>query len=235
MPDAPSRDNRQLLLPYLAPYFAYVGVASLVDTFAADRISHELDYAIRLVLTSAALIWAWRFYVPLRGPRSPLGSVAVGVAAGLVGLALWIALLAPFASEGEAWRPSAWLLRGLVSSTLVPVFEEQLMRGYVLRFAIQWDRARDAGAEDPFGVALDQSSIARIEPGAWTWTALLISTALFTVGHTQPEWPAALAYGLLMAGLWIWRQDLLSCVVAHAVTNAALAVYVRATGQWGLW
>jgi len=94
MSDAPSRDNRQLLLPYLAPYFAYVGVASLVAAFGADLISHELDYAIRLVLTSAALVWAWRFYVPLRGPRSPLGSVAVGVVAGLVGLALWIALLA---------------------------------------------------------------------------------------------------------------------------------------------
>jgi membrane protease YdiL (CAAX protease family) len=230
-PDRANRANRDLLLPYLAPYVAYV----LVATLASDRISHEVDYAIRLVLTSAAMIWAWRFYVPLRGPRSPLVSIAVGVGAGLAGLALWIALLAPFVAEGEAWGLSAWLLRGIASAALVPIFEEQLMRGYVLRFAIQWDRAREAGTPDPFGAALDERSIEEVEPGAWTWTALLISTGLFTLGHSQPEWPAALAYGLLMAGLWIWRRDLLTCVVAHAVTNAALAAYVRAAGEWAFW
>jgi membrane protease YdiL (CAAX protease family) len=231
MASAPSRDNRQLLLPYLAPYFGYV----LVATLAGDRVSHEVDYALRLVATSAALVWAWRFYVPLRGPRSPGASIAVGALAGLAGLALWIALLAPFVEGGEAWSPPAWALRALAATLVVPVFEEQLMRGYVLRFAIQWDRAREAGAADPFGAALDRSSIADVEPGAWTWTALLISTGVFALGHAQAEWPAALAYGLLMAGLWVWRRDLLSCVVAHAVTNASLAIWVRATGQWALW
>jgi membrane protease YdiL (CAAX protease family) len=228
---APSRDNRKLLLPYLAPYFAYV----LVATLAADRVSREVDYVARLVVTSAALIWAWRFYVPLRGPGSAGTSIALGAGAGLVGLALWIALLGPFVEGGEAWEPGAWGLRALAATTLVPVFEEQLMRGYVLRFAIQWDRARSAGAADPFGVALDKSSISDIEPGAWTWTALFISSGVFALGHHQAEWPAALAYGLLMAGLWIWRRDLLTCVVAHAVTNASLALYVRATGSWALW
>ena len=64
---------------------------------------------------------------------------------------------------------------------------------------------------------------------------MAISVAAFTLGHSPPEWPAAAVYGLLMTGLWIIRRDLLSCVVAHAVTNIALAFYVRSTGQWGLW
>ena len=38
-----------------------------------------------------------------------------------------------------------------------------------------------------------------------------------------------------MAGLWIVRRDLLSCIVAHGVTNVVLACYVRATGAWALW
>jgi hypothetical protein len=38
-----------------------------------------------------------------------------------------------------------------------------------------------------------------------------------------------------MCSLWIARGDLVSCISAHAVTNAALAVYVRATGSWALW
>jgi hypothetical protein len=35
--------------------------------------------------------------------------------------------------------------------------------------------------------------------------------------------------------LWIARGDLVSCLGAHAVTNAALAVWVRATGTWAAW
>ena len=40
---------------------------------------------------------------------------------------------------------------------------------------------------------------------------------------------------LLMAALVVSRGDLLSAVVAHGVTNASLALYVRATGTWGVW
>ena len=61
------------------------------------------------------------------------------------------------------------------------------------------------------------------------------SSVLFALGHAPHEWVAAVAYGLLMAGLWILRKDLLSCVVAHAVTNLALGVYVQYTGRWELW
>lgn len=30
-----------------------------------------------------------------------------------------------------------------------------------------------------------------------------------TAGHGMPEWPASIAYGLLMCALWAWRRDLL--------------------------
>jgi hypothetical protein len=65
--------------------------------------------------------------------------------------------------------------------------------------------------------------------------ALLIAMGLFALGHSSAEWTAAVAYGLLMAGLWILRKDLLSCVTAHVATNLGLALYVRVTGHWALW
>jgi len=40
---------------------------------------------------------------------------------------------------------------------------------------------------------------------------------------------------VLMCALWIARGDLVSCISAHAVTNAALAVFARASGEWGNW
>jgi hypothetical protein len=55
------------------------------------------------------------------------------------------------------------------------------------------------------------------------------------LGHGLFEWPAAAAYGLLMAALWVWRQDLWSCIVAHGVTNLTLGAYVVATGSWAIW
>jgi hypothetical protein len=38
-----------------------------------------------------------------------------------------------------------------------------------------------------------------------------------------------------MTLLWIHRQDLISCVTAHAVTNISLALFVFFTGGWHYW
>jgi hypothetical protein len=62
-----------------------------------------------------------------------------------------------------------------------------------------------------------------------------ISTAAFALGHQVYEWPAAIAYGLLMSVLYIIRKDLAACVAAHAATNFSLALFVCLTGQWQYW
>lgn len=226
-------NNAALLWPYVLPFLAYVGVASIPESWGVGR---EANYALRIVATGAALAWSWRQTAPLRGPHPPAGSVAVGLAAGLLGTVLWVILKAPFyESGGEAWSTTAFWLRVAASGTLVPVFEELLFRGYVLGLVVQWDRARRAGSRVPFAVAFERESVNELGPGAWTPWAVVISTILFASGHQTGEWPAALAYGLLMAALWIGRRDLLSCVVAHATTNVALGLWVRQTGNWTLW
>jgi membrane protease YdiL (CAAX protease family) len=227
----PRAPNRDLLLPYLLPYFVYVGIAS----FLGDWTTLELNFALRLVATPLALAWAWRWYAPLRGPRPLAGSIGVGAAAGLVGTALWAALRWPFAGEGEPWVGAEFVLHLAAAGLVVPVFEELLMRGYVLRFAVQWERVRSAGIRPVWGHTLDRETIGAVEPGAWTRRAVVASSVVFALGHTPDQYPAALAYGLLMAGLWIVRKDLISCIVAHAVTNVTLAILIRQTGYWGLW
>jgi membrane protease YdiL (CAAX protease family) len=232
MSETRSRSNRALLLPYVLPYVVYTGIGSLAD----DRLSPELDYLARLIGTGAALAWAWRHYPALRGPKTASGSVASGVLAGAFGMVLWVSLISPFVSpEATPMSPSAVALRLLATTLLVPLFEEILMRGYVLRLTLQWEQARREGARSPIAVALDQRSIHDVEAGAWTATAVAVATLLFTLGHSPHEWIAAVAYGVLMAALWVRRRDLLSCVVAHATTNLALGLYVVATGSWALW
>jgi hypothetical protein len=227
---APS--NRDLLLPYALPYLAYVGI----DAAFGAWLGRAGVYALRLIAVPALLAWGWRRYRPLVGPRSVATSVLVGALAGLAGTALWVGLSWPFIGPGgEAWGDLDWALRLIGSSALPPVFEELLMRGWVLGVAVEWVRARRAGIGRPLEVALDERSLNDLEPGAWTPLAVAVSTLVFSVGHAPAQWPAAFAYGLLMCGLWIGRRDLVSCVAAHATTNGVLACYVRASGNWALW
>jgi len=232
MPSARKPSYYSLLFTYVVPYFAYVLTLMLPE----DVVPKAWAYGLATMAAAAGIAWAWRWYVPLRGPRSPAGSIAAGAAIGVVGTALWLAIKAPFyEAGGEPWAPAAFWMRVLASSTVVAVFEELLFRGLVLRGAVTWDRLRRAGARDPLGEALHDHGPQDVEPGGWTGLALVVSSIAFAMGHAPGEWLAAIAYGLLMGGLWIWRKDLLSCVVAHGVTNFTLALWVWWTGQWAVW
>lgn len=197
----------------------------------------EFSYSLRLIAVPLLLAWSWRWYCPLSGPRSLLGSIGIGVIAGLVGLVLWIGLLAPFTTPdvSQPWSTTAFVFRLLSAGLVVPLFEELMMRGFVFRLALQWDSLRKRQVEAPLHRALDEYSINQVSPGAWSWAAVLLSTLAFTSGHAMHEWPAAMAYGLLMALLWINRKDLVACIVAHGVTNITLAFFVFSTENWQYW
>ena len=223
--------NRDLLLPYLAPYGAYVLTGSL-----AGDLGHELDYAIRIIGTGGLLLAFRSRYQRLFGPRPWQTSVLVGCAAGVVGVFLWIAFLLPFqdAHAGEPFAFAAFLLRLSAAALIAPFAEELLCRGYILGVVTQWQEARRSG-KNALDVVLDERSVQELPPGSCTWLAALVSSAAFALGHGSVQWLAAFAYGLLMAGLWRLRRDLITPLTAHAVTNIMLYVFVFTTGNWGLW
>ena len=97
---------------------------------------------------------------------------------------------------------------------LVPVAEEIFWRGFLLR----WVASRHWETE-PIG---------RYTPGSFA-----VVTVLFALAH--PEWIAAAVYSALMNGLLYRTRDLWSCVVAHAVSNLLLVLYILVTGSWSLW
>jgi len=223
--------NFRLLFLYAVPYFTYVALGSL-DSY----LPIEWIYALRLIIVPGILIWTWRWYRPLRGPKSPVISIAIGMLVGALGTVLWILLIAPFVEEdATAWGKQAFYLRIAASTLIVPVFEELLMRGYVFFFVMQWDLARKQGAQAAFDETLHEKNIADMPHVSWHVPAVVISTMAFTLGHQVVEWPASIAYGLLMAILLIVRKDLLSCVIAHGTTNFCLALYVYSTGNWQYW
>ncbi len=219
-----------LLIPYIGPYFAYVIIASLFDA-----LSPLLNYSIRIIVVSILLLWFWRWYAPITGPKSTPISVLYGIIFGIVGTILWIMMLKPFAAEGaKSWGNLDIFIRIIASSLLVPIFEELLMRVYIFRLSYQWSVARKK-TKNALENALQDKNINNFEPGAWNVTAILVSTLAFTLGHRINEFPAAALYGLLMIFLWIKRKDLISCIVAHGTTNLTLGIYVGLTRHWELW
>ena len=61
----------------------------------------------------------------------------------------------------------------------------------------------------------------------------MLSTFVFTLAHTL--WLAAAIAGLVYALLYVKTGKLWVAVIAHAVTNAALGVWVVMTGNWRFW
>ena len=226
-------ENRHLILPYAAPYLAYVFIASVLG----DVVSVEINYLLRFVVTGALLIWAWKWYIPLSGPRSLLSSLVNGCIFGFIGCVLWIFCLLPFTDPETAtpWSSTGFVLRLISAGLLVPVFEELMVRGFAFRLALQWDRERQKKNDAPLHTALHEQSINDLDSAQWSWAAVIISTLVFMIGHAVSEWPAAVVYGLLLCFLLIKQKDLLSCIVAHGTTNILLAIYVVLTGSWHLW
>jgi CAAX prenyl protease-like protein len=66
-----------------------------------------------------------------------------------------------------------------------------------------------------------------------SWFSILISSALF--GALHGAWLAGTLVGLLYCAAFARRGSLADSILAHATTNALLAAFVLATGDWSLW
>lgn len=204
---------------YLVPVLAIVATSMLAGVFADG-----FDYAYPLrVLAAAGALWLFRRgYAGWRWSWS-WAAVAIGVAA----FALWMALEPTPRDTGEgsavagglaglSWAgAAAWLGFRIVGSVVtVPLAEELAFRGYLPR------RLISADFQD-------------VPAGRFTGASFLVSSILFGAMHGR--WLAGTLAGMLFASALYRRGRLADAVLAHATTNALIAVYVLATGSWSLW
>ena len=107
------------------------------------------------------------------------------------------------------------LLRTVSSTVLIPVVEELFWRGWMMRWLIH-------------------KEFLRVPIGKYAPSAFWIVAVLFASEH-GPYWEVGLAAGIVY-NWWIIRtRNLADCIVAHAVTNGLLSVYVLAKDQWQYW
>jgi uncharacterized protein len=187
-----------------------------------------VGYPIRTAVTLVALLIFSRGCISLRVGNLP-GSMGIGIAVFLI----WIAPDALFGYRhfwlfensltGKVGGPLSPDLRNVAflwiraagSTLLVPVIEELFWRGWLMRWLIDREFQKV-----PLGTYL---------PSAFWMTAILFAS------EHGPYWEVGLAAGVIYNWWMIRTRRLGDCILAHAVTNGALAVYVVTTGAWRYW
>lgn len=214
-------------MPRIVPFGLYMGFVVLADLLQRAGVSALLLlwlYPLKIGAVAAAL-WYWRrSYTELHAPRLTLAQAGGALLAGVVVLVLWIALDASWMLVGSpsGYNPALsgaidWPLvavRIAGAALVVPVMEELFWRSFLLRW-------------------LQASAFTAVVPAQVGYRALLISSGLFAVEHTQ--WLAGLIAGLAYALLYMRISNLWAAVLAHAVTNGLLGVWIIVTKNWTYW
>jgi uncharacterized protein len=211
-------------IAYIAPFLVYVAMIAL-------PLPPESLFPVRFVLVLAVILFLSRPYISLK-PSQTVASIGIGIAVFLI----WIGpdlLFGPgyrhfrvFENSfiGQARSSLApelrrkWFflaVRVLSSVALVPVLEELFWRGWLMRWLI--DR-----------------EFLKVPLGTFRAGSFWLVAILFASEH-GPYWEVGLLAGIVY-NLWVLRtRNLADCILAHAITNAALAAYVLAYGQWQYW
>lgn len=206
------------------PTAAFLG--PLLVILAAGMVSHavtadfEYLYPLRL-LAAAAVLWLYRKSYAELDWRPSWRAPVVGAAV----FALWVGAAALMTHP--AGRPAGlealpaplatlWITcRVLAAVVTVPIAEELAYRGYLLRRLVS-----------PRFEAVPLSAV--------RWPALAASSLAFGIMHGALWLPGILA-GVGYGALAMRTGRLGESIVAHGTTNALLAGYVMAFGQWQLW
>ncbi|MEO6811633.1 MAG: exosortase E/protease, VPEID-CTERM system [Isosphaeraceae bacterium] len=220
--DADAENGPQTTNPtaaYLVPLLTIVATAMIG---AACSSGFDWSYPLR-VLAVGGVLWSFRrSYAGLKWTWSwPAVAIGTGV------FLLWMVLEPVSASDdapntltmGLAALPKGWAVvwvafRVIGSVVTVPLAEELAFRGYLTRRLITADFQ-----EAPLG--------------RFSWWSFLASSILFGMLHGR--WLAGTLAGMLYALALYRRRNLTDAVMAHATTNALIAVYVLATETWSLW
>lgn len=216
----------QAILARAAPFAFYI-IIMMISGFMQDvGMDVRWMYALRTGSTSLLLIYLHKHYSELAWSKKPTAQqLLLAVLAGLIVFLLWINLnhgwmifgsssgYDPRTSNGEL-DISMVVMRLAGAALVVPVMEELFWRSFIMRW-------------------LDRADFQMLAPARITIKALLISSVVFAIEHTF--WLAGLVAGLIYGLLYIRTQNLWVSVIAHAVTNGVLGVWVIYTGRWYYW
>ncbi len=208
---------KKTYLPYLVPFFVF-----LVLTYGGAWLpgGSYIYYPIKTLAVAAALWYYRKAYTEIHPHFSWLA-----IAVGIVTFGLWVAPegLYPHIGSSEfnpydvdaAWQAYILIAFRLAGAVIVvPIFEELFWRSFAARWLIKED-------------------FTNVPIGAFTWFSCC--AVILAFGFEHHRWLVGLVAGVLYHALLYYKKDIFECILAHAVTNLLLGIYVLVTQQWSFW
>lgn len=211
------------ILPFLT-YVVFLVAGDALGGLGVSAGALRWLYPLKVGAVALMLALFWRRYAELRSSLPSPKVAAVAIAAGAAVWALWISLDAGWMVVGSAAgfdpRDGAaldWALvlsRILGAALVVPVMEELFWRSFVMR-------------------RIASPDFEKVDPAQVGWMSFIITCVLF--GFEHDLWLAGIVAGATYCALFMRHRTLWSPILAHAVTNCLLGVWVLGTGNWSYW
>lgn len=221
-------------LAYTAPFVVFLLFLALeqgISSLGAESGQWWLAtpkywvFPLQTLVCGGLLLYYWRHY-----QFGPLASGWVGILGGLVILGIWIAPQAvlgfppriaggfdPYSLGTEGATPALMIAARFARLVIVvPLVEEIFWRGFLMRYLIKED-------------------FQKVPFGAYSHLSFFGVAGLFMLVHSQADWPAAFLSGIIFNAIAVKTKSLFACVIAHAVANLGLGMYIMTTRQWGFW
>lgn len=219
-------------LPF-ALFMAFIGLDEALRFLGDKGLIHLSPrdllylYPVKAISVGLLLLYFRRRYDEIRlADLAQVKNLVLSIAVGIAVFILWINMDWTFGAQGKpaGFDPtivSNYLTRLILmisrvvgAAVIVPIMEELFWRSWLLRYIIDHD-------------------FSKIQVGVFTWSSFLISSILFGLEHNYiiAGIMAGVAYSLLLYR----TKSLVSCILAHAVTNLVLAIYVISNGKWWFW
>ena len=206
---------------YILPFAAYVIISLIANLFPNGN---PYSYPLKILLVAFILYFFRKTYSELFEnieSKSIIRSVIIGIVAFII----WIVPegLYPYLGHSEfnpeniefaVLKYALIAFRILGAVIVVPLFEELFWRSFLVRWIISFE-------------------FKKVPLGYFTPFSFIIISLLFGIEHHR--WLVGIFAGILYNWLLFRERNLLSCIIAHAVTNLLLAAYVVVTSQWGFW
>jgi CAAX prenyl protease-like protein len=211
------------ILPFLV-YLLFIAAADLLGRLGVSEPALRWLYPVKIFAVLVTLVICYREYQELHTLRlSPIGA-GIAVLVGVVVFVLWISLSSGWMLIGTpgGFDPrnngqldwSLVVLRIAGAALVVPVMEELFWRSFLLRW-------------------LDNVDFESVDPGRVRLQSVAIAAVLFGFEHNL--WLAGIVAGVAYSVLYMRQGSLWSAIVAHAVTNGVLGVWIVYSSEWTFW
>lgn len=211
--------------PRVLPFALYILILSSAPLLGHLFTDLRWVYPLQAGAALAALIVFHRAYAELKTPLPGATDLGVALLVGALVFVAWIHLDLPYLSfaAGKGFDPRladgridpVWaVIRICGAALVVPIMEELFWRSYVLRWIARPD-------------------FSGMHPAVAGLRGLALSSLAFGFEHSL--WFAGIVAGLAYGALYMWRGCLWSAVIAHALTNLLLGLWVLNTGNWQFW